>query len=77
MVQYIPVIGSGKKSLLNTVDLTKNTFKEIWESKRRLEIVRRVSSEQFDLSKCGLCRQNNINKFLWELSNPPEHINFI
>lgn len=66
-----------KKDSFKYGDLNKNTFKEIWEGERKAKIIERVSSEHFDFSECGLCRQNSINKFLWELINPPDHINFI
>jgi GTP 3',8-cyclase len=58
-------------------NLYEKTFKEIWEGKRRIDTVKWISSDSFDLSKCGLCRQNSINNFLWELANPPDHVNFI
>lgn len=66
-----------KKGSFKYGDLNKSTFKEIWESERKAKIIEKVSSENFDFGKCGLCRQNNINNFLWELINPPDHINFI
>jgi radical SAM protein with 4Fe4S-binding SPASM domain len=58
-------------------DLNKNTFAEIWESKRKSEILKKVSSDSFDMTKCGACRQDSINNYLWELNNPPDHVNFI
>jgi len=51
-------------------NLNKNSFKEIWEGYK-------IESECFDMSKCGLCRQNTINNFLYKLKNPPIHTNFI
>lgn len=66
-------------------------FKEIWESDRYWEIMKKISSEPFDTNKdCGtLCLQHKTNETLWsitennglipevDLSNPPSHINFI
>ena len=36
-------------------------------------------AESVDVHKdCAIgCRQDYVNKFLWDLKNPPEHINFI
>lgn len=69
-------------------NLNENTFKEIWESQRKKEIIEKVESPDFDFGNCGECRQNNLNKWLWEvhegkstLDRPegpdPKHINFI
>lgn len=66
-----------KKNAFSYGNLTTHSFKEIWEGRRKAAIVRRVSSAKFDLRACGLCRQNSINTYLWELANPPEHVNFI
>lgn len=58
-------------------NLNKNSFKEIWEGERKAKIIEWVQSDDFDIAKCGSCKQNVINAFLWELANPPEHVNFI
>lgn len=57
-------------------DLVKQSFKEIFESKRYWEVVEKVS--QIDVRKCYVnCRTHCINEFLWSLKNPPEHVNFV
>lgn len=66
-----------KKDDFKYGDLNTQTFKEIWESRRKKEIMDKITSADFDLGQCGLCRQNSINRFLWEICNPPEHVNFI
>ncbi|MBI5148597.1 radical SAM protein [Candidatus Pacearchaeota archaeon] len=54
-------------------DLTKNSFKEIMNSKKRKKMFEKV-----DFSKCQpLCRNHEINKILYELSLPREHKNFL
>ncbi len=69
-------------------NLNENTFPEIWESEKKEKILGRISSPDFDFSKCGECRQNNINKWLEEVNqekiklevpigNTPRHVNFI
>jgi len=58
-------------------NIYKNTFKEIWESdarKRSLEFV----AKTLDTKNCRVnCRMDEINRYLWELKNPPAHVNFI
>lgn len=69
-------------------NLYKKSFKEIWEGKRKKEIIKEVSSPNFSLAKCGRCRQDNMNKYLWKIKTgeiklkkpfgeSPLHINFI
>jgi MoaA/NifB/PqqE/SkfB family radical SAM enzyme len=54
-------------------DLNKNTFLEIWFSKRRRDVV-----DKIDFSDCiPLCRDNTFNQILWNIKQPREHINFI
>jgi len=58
-------------------NIYQQTFKEIWEGERRLESVRWCEGE-LDVSKCRVnCRMDEINRYLWELKNPPLHANFI
>jgi len=55
----------------------KKSFKDIWRSRRRQEVMEKIARKQ-DFSKCDtLCRHHSINKFLFQLKNPPEHVNFI
>lgn len=54
-------------------DLRKNTFKEIWNSSRRKEVV-----ENIDFKDCiPLCRDNTFNQILWNIKQPKEHVNFL
>ncbi|NWH04953.1 radical SAM protein [Desulfobacter latus] len=57
--------------------IKENTFKEIWEGQKRAKSLKWVS-ENLDLSTCKLnCRMGQVNKYLNELIEPPEHVNFI
>jgi MoaA/NifB/PqqE/SkfB family radical SAM enzyme len=57
-------------------DLTKNSFKEIIESKRYWEVVEKV--REMGTSKCYTgCRTDAINSFLWKLKHEPKHVNFV
>jgi radical SAM protein with 4Fe4S-binding SPASM domain len=61
----------------NYGNIYENTFKEIWEGSKRRESLRFVET-QLDVKDCRVnCRMDKINSFLWELKNPPDHINFI
>ncbi len=58
-------------------NIYENTFKEIWEGERRLRSLRWVENE-LDTSNCRVnCRMDEINRYLWELRHPSEHVNFI
>ncbi len=54
-------------------DLRKNSFKEIWNSKKRREVY-----ESIDFKDCiPLCRDNTFNQILWNIKQPREHVNFL
>lgn len=54
-------------------DLHKKTFKEIWNSRRRKAVVKRI-----DFRDCiPLCRDNTFNQILWNIKQPREHVNFL
>ena len=57
-------------------DLTKRSFKDIIKSKRYWEVVQKV--KKIDVRKCyANCRTHAINEFVWQLTHPPAHVNFI
>lgn len=71
-------------------NITERGFKEIWESERYWEIVRKLGSEEFNAQKmCGsLCLQHSVNKYLdgykkGEIKleqpegTPPPHLEFV
>ena len=58
-------------------NIYKNSFKDIWNSKKCRE-VRDYIITKLDVSKCmPNCRNDAVNRFLWQLKNPPQHVNFI
>lgn len=58
-------------------NIYSQSFKDIWEGEKRLQSVRWVEAE-LDIKSCKLnCRMDEINRYLWDLKNPPEHVNFI
>lgn len=57
-------------------NIYRNTFKEIWEGRRRRRLLKLEGA--IDTKKCRVnCRMDEVNRYLWELKDPPEHINFI
>ncbi|PLX66960.1 MAG: radical SAM protein [Denitrovibrio sp.] len=58
-------------------DFLTQSFKEIIESDRYCDVVKRVS--EIDVHKVcyANCRTNEINEFLWKIKNPPNHVNFV
>ena len=58
-------------------NLYEQSFKDIWLSQKRKDIIRYIE-ENVDVTKCmTYCRHHSTNQFLWPFLNKPEHINFI
>jgi MoaA/NifB/PqqE/SkfB family radical SAM enzyme len=59
-------------------DLHEQSFYDMVMGERYWDVHRDVR-ESVDVHKdCAIgCRQDYVNKFLWDMKNPPEHINFI
>jgi GTP 3',8-cyclase len=58
-------------------NIYERSFKDIWESEERQNSLRWVE-EKLDVSQCRVnCRMDEINRYLWDLKSPPEHVNFI
>jgi len=58
-------------------NINKNSFQTIWEGEKRLNSLKWVDNE-LNIEQCRTnCRMDNVNKFLWDLKHPPQHVNFI
>jgi len=58
-------------------NINQNTFQEIWESETRKQSLKKAE-ESLNIDACRVnCRMDEINRYLWELKHPPEHVNFI
>lgn len=58
-------------------NIYRDTFKEIWNSEKTKKLMR-WASKTLDTSNCRVnCRMDEINRYLWELRHPSEHVNFI
>lgn len=61
----------------NLGNLNRNSFKALWEGDRRKENLQLLSRE-LDIDECrNNCRMDKINRYLWELKSPHDHVNFI
>ena len=58
-------------------NIYQNTFKEIWESAKHGRLLRWAAKE-LNTAKCRVnCRMDEVNRYLWELTHPSAHVNFI
>jgi len=58
-------------------NIYKQPFIKIWKGKKRKQILQMMQG-CWDIEKCReVCRLDEINRYLWELRNPPRHVNFI
>jgi len=61
----------------NYGSIMTQTFKEIWEGEKRKTSLKWVDSS-LDIQTCKLnCRMDEVNKYLNELRQLPDHVNFI
>jgi len=67
-------VGNKKFSFGN---IYSDSFKNIWEGKRRRRVLKELH-RNWDIQRCRKsCRIDEINRYLWELKHPVEHVNFI
>lgn len=58
-------------------NISENTFEEIWKGQRRKENMEMVCTD-LDPEGCRMnCRMDEVNLYLWELTHPSAHVNFI
>lgn len=58
-------------------NIHEQTFREIWEGEKRRASLEWVKNE-LDTCNCRVnCRMDEVNKYLWDLKHPSEHVNFI
>jgi radical SAM protein with 4Fe4S-binding SPASM domain len=58
-------------------NIHEQTFQDIWSGEKRLRLSEYVASELNPESCRRNCRMDEINRYLWELINPSDHVNFI
>ncbi len=58
-------------------NIYKQSFEKIWTGRPRKRLMAYMARE-WKISDCRqACRIDEMNRFLWELKNPPAHVNFI
>ncbi len=58
-------------------NINENSFKDIWYSGRRKKGLLYVKNNLV-IDRCRVnCRMDEVNRYLWELTNPVDHVNFI
>jgi len=58
-------------------NIFENSLQDIWVSQQKNEAINYINN-CIDKNSCQpSCRHHQINKYLWDLKNPNEHINFI
>ena len=57
-------------------DLIKDSFKDIINSDRYEEVITNMIKKGTKGCYTG-CRTNEINTYLWQLTHPPKHKNFV
>ncbi|OGQ96473.1 MAG: radical SAM protein [Deltaproteobacteria bacterium RIFOXYD12_FULL_57_12] len=81
---YIDAAGDvwGGSSYLGNHDfrygnIAENRFQDIWQGAQRRQLMQRAATE-LDPADCRLnCRMDAVNHYLWELTHPGAHVNFI
>jgi radical SAM protein with 4Fe4S-binding SPASM domain len=69
-----PYIGNADHRYGNVMS---TSFEEMWRSELKKKIMNRIEN-QVDVKACmPFCRPDSVNRLLWELKNPPEHVNYI
>jgi radical SAM protein with 4Fe4S-binding SPASM domain len=58
-------------------NIYRSSFQEIWQGQKRKEVIE-MMEDSWDIENCRrACRMDEINAYLWELKDPPPHVNFI
>jgi radical SAM protein with 4Fe4S-binding SPASM domain len=58
-------------------NIYENPIEEIWEGEQRRQVMEKLKKQDINKVCREACRLDEINKYLNELKNPGEHVNFI
>lgn len=70
------IVFMGKEEL-SYGNIYKESLEEIWEGKRRKDLMNFFASMDLEKNCRELCRLDEMNQYLTELQNPGAHVNFI
>lgn len=66
----------GKKNFV-LGNIYDQTLEQIWTGEKKKEVIARIY-KNYNINQCRKsCRTDEINKYLWDLKNPIQHVNFI
>ena len=69
-----PYIGDKRHCYGNVISMT---FLEMWRSERKKKVLDYIQNK-LNVCECmPFCRPDSVNKFLWDVKKPPQHVNFI
>ncbi len=58
-------------------NIYQNSFEKLWTGRKRKKILKMMETG-WNIENCReVCRLDEINRYLWNLKNPPQHVNFI
>ena len=58
-------------------NIYQDSFEKLWKGGKRREI-NKMMETGWKIENCReVCRLDEINRYLWNLKNPPQHVNFI
>lgn len=58
-------------------NINEQSFSDVWEGERRRDSVLHVRNK-LNIDECRKnCRMENVNRYLWDLTHPDQHRNFI
>lgn len=61
----------------NYGNIAEQCFEQIWHGEQRKQSLEWMR-DHLDLESCRInCRMDEVNNYLWDLTHPPEHVNFI
>jgi GTP 3',8-cyclase len=61
----------------NYGNIAEKSFGQIWSGEKRQKSLEWMQ-QNLDLDSCRInCRMDEVNNYLWDLTHPPEHVNFI
>ena len=58
-------------------NINESSFAAIWEGEQRQQVLKQMERMNMQQLCSASCRMDEMNRYLWELKHPGEHVNFI